>query len=480
MSDPRRTNPEATRRAFVIAAVAVLLAVALRAWPARNAGRSSEQSGARPNIVLIVTDDQRADTLFAMPNVRDLLGGHGVAFPNAFVTTPYCCPSRASILTGLYSHHTGVLSDRPPDGGAPAFDDRSTLATWLHDAGYHTAFVGKYLNAYDRIGETYVPPGWDEWDAIASEPIGSHYYDYTLSENGRLVRYGNDGLDYSTTVLTRRALDFVDGAPTPFFLELAPIAPHRPAIPAPGDAGRFADVSLNHSPAFDEPDLSDKPWAAERAAMSPRAKRFADELRRSMLDSLVEVDRAVGTLVDELGREGVLDRTVIAFTSDNGMLLGEHRLGGKLWPYEESIRVPLVVRSPWIDDAVVDERLALNIDLAPTFAALAGVTPAAGVDGRSFAALLRGDDEPRPWRTAFEVEYLGHEHPPGSPPVYRAVRTERYLFVRYGNGWRELYDLRVDPNELVNLADEASSRDVERSLARLLDRLDAASPHPLD
>jgi N-acetylglucosamine-6-sulfatase len=476
MSDPTPiTTSTATRRAFVVAGVAILVAVVVVALPRSNGGRPAARSG-RPNIVLILTDDQRFDTLAAMPNVRRLLGGHGITFRNAFVTTPFCCPSRASILTGLYSHHTGVLSDSPPDGGAPAFDDRSTIATWLHDAGYRTAFVGKYLNAYDRVGPTYVPPGWDEWDAIASEPIASRYYDYTLNENGRLVPYGSTEVDYSTTVLTRRALAFLGRTEAPFFLELAPIAPHRPSTPAPGDAGRFADTPLHRSPAFDEADVSDKPWASSRPPMSPAAVRFELGVRRSMLDALAEVDRSVAAIVDELRARGQLSNTVIAFTSDNGMLLGEHRIGGKLWPYEESIRVPLVVRSPWIDHEVVDRRLVLNLDLAPTFAAVAGLAPGSPVDGMSFADALHARVDAEPWRTAFEVEYLGQEHPMGAPPDYRGVRTTRFLYVRYTNGWRELYDLRTDPDELQNLAGDPDQRRREAALATLLHHLASAPP----
>jgi N-acetylglucosamine-6-sulfatase len=476
MSDPTSTaTSTATRRAFVIAGVAIVLAVVVVAVPWSNGDRRAARS-ARPNIVLVLTDDQRFDTLAAMPSVRRLLGGHGITFPNAFVTTPFCCPSRASILTGLYSHHTGVLSDSPPDGGAPAFDDRSTIATWLHDAGYRTAFVGKYLNAYDRVGPTYVPPGWDEWDAIASEPIASRYYGYTLNENGRLVRYGSTDVDYSTTVLTRRALAFLGTTRAPFFLELAPIAPHRPSTPAPGDAGTFAGTPLPRPPAFDEADVSDKPWASSRPPMSAAAIRFELGVRRSMLDALAEVDRSVAAIVDELRARGQLSNTVIAFMSDNGMLLGEHRIGGKLWPYEESIRVPLLVRSPWIDHAVVDPRLVLNIDLAPTFAAVAGVAQGSPVDGLSFADALHGRTDPEPWRTAFEVEYLGHEHPAGAPPDYRGVRTTRFLYVRYANGWRELYDLRRDPDELRNLAGDPGLRRREATLRALLDRLATAPP----
>jgi arylsulfatase A-like enzyme len=275
-------------------------------------------------------------------------------------------------------------------------------------------------------------------------------------------------------VLTRRALAFLGKTEAPFFLELAPIAPHRPSTPAPGDAGRFADAPLSRPPAFDEADVSDKPWASNRPPMSPAMIRFELGVRRSMLDALAEVDRSVAAIVDELRARGQLSNTVIAFMSDNGMLLGEHRIGGKLWPYEESIRVPLVVRSPWIDHAVVDPRLVLNIDLAPTFAALAGVAPGSPVDGRSFADALHGRTDPEPWRTAFEVEYLGHEHPPGAPPDYRGVRTTRFLYVRYANGWRELYDLRTDPDELRNLAGDPDQRRREAALSALLRELASA------
>jgi N-acetylglucosamine-6-sulfatase len=450
-----------------------VVALALSALPT-GGGPERVPTSTRPNIVLILTDDQRADTLWAMPHVRSLLGAHGVTFPNAFVTTPFCCPSRASILTGLYSHHTGVLSDGPPDGGAPAFDDRSTIATWLSSAGYETAFVGKYLNAYRLLGPTYVPPGWDRWDAIESEPIASRYYGYTLNQDGRLVRYGSTDLDYSTAVLGRLGLDFLRTARPPFFLELAPIAPHGPAVPAPGDSGRFADATPAGPPSFDEADVSDKPWAGTRPAMSPEAVGSVTRLQRSMLESLLEVDRAVRAIVAELRAGGQLSNTVIVFTSDNGVLLGEHRMRGKMWPYEEAIRVPLVIRSPWISEPLVDRRLALNIDLAPTLADLAGVAPATPVDGSSFASLLRGDQAGGRWRRAFVVEYLGDQHPPGAPPDYTAIRTSRSLYVRYANGWRELYDLRADPFELANLASDPLEADRVRALRALLARLEAA------
>lgn len=443
-------RPPAARRSLAIAGVALVLAWGLHDLP--RLASTARPSAARPNIVLIVTDDQRADTLWAMPAVRRLLSAHGVTFTNAFATTPLCCPSRASIFTGQYSHRTGVLSNNAPDGGAPAFDDSSTIATWLSSAGYETALVGKYLNRYAQLGPTYIPPGWDRWYAIASDPTASRYYDYTLNDNGHLATYGASELDYSTAVLGRLAVRFLGSARPPFFLALNAIAPHAPAHAAPVDEGAAMTVPDPRPPSFDEADVSDKPWGETRARMSGEAIAAASRLRVSMLRSLLEVDRAVEAIVDELTSTGQISNTVVALTSDNGMLLGEHRLHGKLWPYEESIRVPLVIRTPWTSTPVIDERLVLNIDLAPTFAELAGVTPDIPVDGRSLAPLLRSKTADERWRRGFVVEYLGHEHPSGGPPPYQGARTERFLYVEYSNGWRELYDLRRDPYQLDDLA----------------------------
>jgi arylsulfatase A-like enzyme len=415
-------------------------------------------------VILIVTDDQRWDSLWAMPNVRRLLAGNGVTFTNAFVTTSYCCPSRASILTGQYSRHTGVLSDSPPDGGAPVFRDRSTLATWLHAAGYQTALIGKYLNAY-RPAEGVVPPGWSQWDAIEDVTPGVHYYDYTLDQDGRSVPYGSEAADYSTTVLSALADRFLRRATAPFFLYLAPSAPHAPAKSAPGDPVTVAAPPLT-SPSFNEPDVSDKPWGSRVRSMSTKGIRDLRSLRGKMLASLLGVDRAIASMVAVLSRRGQLKNTVIVFTSDNGYLWGEHRLLRKIWPYEESIRVPLVVMVPWLAGGRTDPHLALNIDLAPTIARLAHVTPGLKADGRSLVPLLEG--APAPSRRAFVVEYLGHEYTAPGPPRFEAIRTERYLYVEYENGWRELYDLAGDPLELSNLAGLPAVAALQARLAKQL------------
>ena len=435
----------------------------------------AQDKAKRPNVVFILSDDEREDGTAVMPNVRTLLQQHGVTFTNNHVTTSMCGPSRASILTGMYSHHTGVVENFG-DGSYPRFDTASNLAVWLHDAGYDTGLVGKYLNDYTIDGDHVVPPGWSDWQVIDSVPE-EKYYDYTLNENGDLVHFGSSPSDYSTTVLTQKAVDFIDAAKKPFFLYFAPVAPHLPAIPAPQDAGALKDLPPLSDPAVNEMDITDKPWAAwHDRLMTGRALAYTDQVREHQLETLLAVDRAVGQVVDALRQKGELDRTVIFYTSDNGFLWGEHRLGGKIWPYEPSTNVPLIVRMPWATGGTVDHEPVLNIDFAPTIAQLAGVTPASPVDGASFAPFLEGRTEP--WRKAYLVEYLGRsELSQGGPPPFVAVHTSRFLYVEYRNGWRELYDLRRDPWELQNVASDPAYATVRASLHILLDRLYAAKPH---
>ena len=442
-------------------------------------------AAARPNVILIVTDDQRWDSVWSMPNVRHDLQDHGVTFTNAFVTTSFCCPSRASILTGQYSHHTGVYSDRGPNGGAPAFRDTSTVATWLQGAGYRTALVGKYLNEYNLMAH-HIPPGWSQWDALANADPALHYYDYTMNQNGRLVHYGSRPRDYADTVLGSIALRFVQTARPPFFLEFAPIAPHLPAPPAPGDRGRFAGTALPMRPNYNEADVGDKPWSGMFRPLLPADAVTLRTYWDTALASLQDVDRSIGSMVAALRADGQLRNTVFLFTSDNGMLLGEHRLGErKIWPYEESIRVPLVVAGAGISDpGRRSPDLALNIDIAPTIAQLAGVRPGLPQDGRSLVPLLR--NEHPPWRRAFVVEYLGAgNHGDGFVAPFDGIRTTRYLYVRYGplrmvpgeprvpypNGTRELYDLARDPYELQNIAADPAEAALRARLGAELQRL---------
>lgn len=421
-----------------------------------------------PNVVLINSDDQRWDTIRYMPRVRRLLAAHGVRFTNAFVTTPVCCPSRASLLTGRYAHHTGVLDNIGPDGGVAAFDDRSTIATWLDDAGYETALVGKYLNGYGATHRCDIPPGWDRWHAITIAP-SEHYYDVTINRNGQIATYGDAPADYQTRLLRRIASDFLRTAREPFFLYLAPSAPHAPAIAAPRDVGAFEGVAPWRPASYDEARAQDKPWRDHVPRMRHGLRAWIDTTRQRMLETIRSLDREIGRLVALLRATGRLDRTVIVFTSDNGFLWGEHRLVSKVWPYEESIRVPLVVRVPWSTEPRVEDRPALNIDLAPTLTHLAGASATAPVDGRSLVPLLRGGDD-EPWRHRFLVEWLGRDLTSTGigPPPYSAIRSDRFLYVEYDNGWRELYDLEADPLQMRNLSDDPSMASVERRLRERL------------
>jgi arylsulfatase A-like enzyme len=458
--------------AFAVLACALAALAAVRTPSADAAPRART----RLNVVFILSDDERVGGSSVMHNVQDLLERHGVTFTNDHVTTSECGPSRASILTGQYAHHTGVIENFGADS-YPRFDTSSNLAVWLHDAGYDTALVGKYLNDYTLDGDHVVPPGWDDWQVLDTVPE-EKYYDYTLNENGSLVHYGSAADDYSTTVLAQKAVDFIRNARRPFFLYFAPVAPHLPAIPAPQDVDRLEHLPPLSNPAINEKDISDKPWERwHERLLTGHALTFEDDIREHQLESLLAVDRAVGQIVDELRARDELDHTVIVYTSDNGFLWGEHRLGGKIWPYEESTHVPLIVRTPWTKaNGTVNRKPILNIDFAPTIAALAGVRPESPVDGESFVPLLHG--RRAHWRDAYLVEYLGKSQLNlGGPPPYVGVHTNRYLYVEYRRGWRELYDLRTDPWELHNVAFDPAYLKRRRSLHVLLDRLEAAPPH---
>jgi N-acetylglucosamine-6-sulfatase len=422
----------------------------------------------RPSIVLIVTDDQRWDTLSAMPSVERLLVDQGVTFENAFVVNSLCCPSRASILTGDYSHTTGVYTNGGDDGGFEGFHDASTVATWLDDDGYQTGLFGKYLNMYPG---RYVPPGWDSWNAIVMGPRrGGYYFDWTLGVGTGLRDYGHDPRDYSTSVLASRAARFIrSAADGPLFLYFAPWAPHGPLVPAPGDARAFDDLFTDRPPSFGEPVVEDKPeYVRNRPASTDGWVAAVDRYRRGQYETLLAVDRAVGSLVRALSESGRLDSTMIVFTSDNGFAWGEHRWLNKQTPYEESIRVPLVVRYPRLgSEPRTVSQLALNIDLAPTFADVAGV-PTPHVDGRSLVPLLAG--ESAPWRNAFLIE---HASTGGTidVPSYCVVRSTHELYAVYATGEEEYYDLATDPFQDSNLAGNPSTTGAQAALEARFHRM---------
>ena len=465
----------------------------------------TNSSSTHPNIVFILTDDLDYDSAQLLPTVRSELIDKGTSFENAFISDSLCCPSRSTILTGLYAHNHGVKSNNPPNGGFPKFAseglEQDTIATRLQQSGYETGLFGKYLNHYPGNDTTHVPPGWDDWQAwgdtwgesegekknakkgnteASSEggeggegESGAEYYGYRLNENGKSVSYGNSTGDYITDVLSSKATDFVQRAASdskPFFLYFAPTAPHGPPVAAERHQGAFAGEEAPRPPSFDEEDVSDKPpWIGDMSRFSSKDEANIDELYRERLESMLAVDDMVGSLIKELEAEGQLENTFIFFASDNGYLLGQHRIqDDKRYPYEESVRTPLFVRGPGVSAGSKIENLVVNTDFAPTFAELAGTSSPPG-DGRSFVPLLQGQD-PSSWRSAVLLESFGQNNKKRDLPAYEAIRTETQKYVEYATEDKELYDLQADPHELDNAYESADSSEIA-DLKRRLDAL---------
>jgi arylsulfatase A-like enzyme len=277
-------------------------------------------------------------------------------------------------------------------------------------------------------------------------------------------------------VLARKAVQFIRQAHHPFFLYFAPVAPHLPAIPDKQDQGKLENIAPIHDPAFNQKHIGKEPWRFwHKDMLSAAAQLYINHVRIRQEESLLALDRSVRSVVQALKARHELNRTVILYTSDNGFLWGEHRLGGKVWPFEESTHVPLIVRAPWTTVPSRNNQPVLNIDLAPTIAELAGIKPGLPEDGRSLVPFLHGQQVP--WRHAFLEEYLGKDllHK-GGPPPYVAVQTRRNLYVEYRNGWRELYNLKKDPWELNNLAGNQRAKLLQSSLSDVLHRLYDAPP----
>ncbi len=478
------------------------LAVALLLFAVRSSLTVAEPAEAEPvppNLVVIITDDQRWDTIVQrypelMPNVSRL-ASEGTYFPNAFVPNSLCCPSRASTLTGTYSHTNGVFGNTSVHGerygGFDAFHDSVTIATALRDADYRTLFVGKYMNGYPHGHWNYVPPGWNRWFAIRS----GAYYRYRAATDGhKSQRFGEARDDYSGRVLTSKAIDYVSRVPEgqPFFLYYAPTAPHSSSPesqvdpgtnnpdPDPRDVGALADMTDwrpasygNHGVTSGSPSyIQEQGWSREEG-------RNVDLARQRQLEALIGADREIGKLVASLP-----PNTAVLFMSDNGRLWGEHRYHSKKVPYEEAIRIPMVLWGPDVGvAAAVDDRLALNIDVAPTLLQLARLpsTVATAVDHyEGNDALVPAEGLSLVGHDVREYFPLEHWDPAGGVPGYCGVRTaDGWMYVRYADafspsaddGFEELYDLNVDPLEMDNLVDDPDSADMLQELHDLAESL---------
>jgi N-acetylglucosamine-6-sulfatase len=408
----------------------------------------------RPNIVLIMTDDQRWDSMAQLPatNARTWR-----RYTRAFVDEPMCCPSRAGTFTGRLPTHTKVQTN----GDGSQLDVSKTFATMLHRNGYQTAFAGKYLNGYPFGRHAYKPPGWDKFYGMTG-PL--RYYDYTIVENGKDVTYGTSEADYSTDVLRNKIVGASKAfSPArPVLLDFAPNAPHRAGLldptPARRDTGSCANTTFPVPPSFNAYDTVSEPtWMAGEPL---RDLTSVQRLERAMCETLRGADTAVSAIFNELAREGRLANTYVVFTSDNGYHFGEHRLLEKGDIYDESVRVPLLVTGPGVVSGT-DARLTSNIDIAPTFLEWAGVTPPKNFfDGTSFAASARGVAKSGP--TAILLRGCRTIAVPGGRGLcggYETnmgmnwgLRTATWKYIEYPDGEKQLFDVVTDPYEMTNLA----------------------------
>jgi N-acetylglucosamine-6-sulfatase len=521
--------------ARVLPLVALVLLLALAgAASARPVGTGSD---GRPNILVVMTDDEAASDVGVMPNVRRLLAGQGTTFADAVDSFPLCCPARATFITGQYAHNHGVAGNFWPYGWYGMKDRANTLPRWLQKAGYTTALIGKWLNGYgarDAHGE--LPKGFSIWRGLL-DVSAYDYFNFVMNIDGHLRAWGDSNFahklvqfanvevtkqtappllavfnqlekvfgpgpytywgaqnsqDYSPDVTGRVTEGLVRQqakARKPFFIWWAPAAPHREDVattlmgrpgvdprPAPRFEARSKRYTLPQPPSFNVPDTS-------VANMRDHAPKLSDnEIQQLQLDyegrsgSLLAVDDHVKRLVSILRQTHQLDNTVIVFLSDNGWLQGQHAIpGDKYLPYDESLRVPFIVRGPGIPrDRAVHGQVS-NIDVAPTLLSWAHARAGRTMDGVSLTPTIR-DTRKRPRRT-LEIEatapFLRGDGPINSwDRPWSGVRTDRWTYVRYKEaGDEQLFDRRADPFELNNLAGDPDYASVKADMAARLAKL---------
>ncbi|MGK2955465.1 MAG: sulfatase family protein [Solirubrobacterales bacterium] len=496
-----------------------------KAWSAPK--KSLSNFGNRPNIVLIQADDLVRSDIRYMPNVQRVIQRGGTTFTNYNAPYPLCGPARASLLTGQLAHNNGVLANfKGNDGGYYRLRDlpgrrneKNSLGPWMHQAGYRTGFVGKYLNDYGTLDRTEIPSGWDSWKALIDQSTYD-YYNYAMNLNGKVKYWGDPtyaeshlelgtmavtdtpttfgelfaafqeaydpfdyfgwqrSRDYTMDVNGKMANQFVQGSVKsrkPFFLYYATPGPHaedtnhlqglRPGAPDPDPRPpkryehTFDNVKLPEPPAFNEADVSDKASnVSGLAELTEEQIETVTKSYRGRLGTVKSIDDQVGKIVKSLKRSGELDDSILMFTSDNGYLQGEHRLAAsKFMPYENALRIPMLMSGPGINANQRLSGVGLDIDIAPTVVAAAKAKAGRLMDGISLLAAAKGQkklpkrnipmEAERPLfkfttpLTAFDVPFYG-------------VKTDRYKYIHWSFEERELYDMKKDPNELENIAND--------------------------
>ena len=424
---------------------------------------------APPNFVVIMTDDQTLETVVQMGQTASagLFGDvtkDGTTFLNSYVVVSQCGPSRASFLTGQYPHNHGLYSNNTSPNGYASFSEASTLATWLQQSGYRTGLIGKYINGYGSVlhvggvgpPSLWVPPGWNDWEAF----VAPNYYNYQINVNGALETHGSTAADYSTDVLAAKAANFITASGGgPFFLWVTLNAPHDPFTPPPRYATAYAGVAGPRRVGWNEADMSDKPaWLRALPLLGPAGSNvvpWIDATHDGQMGALLAVDDAIVTILGALNTSGALPNTYVIFTSDNGYMKGEHRIPyDKIVAYDQSAKVPLIIRGPNVLAERTRSEIVSNIDVTATILDLAGIMPGRIIDGTSFRQMLSTpvttpihNYQLLEFMVNFPQPYPVSTGPSYTIPAFGAVVSGSYKYIKSDTGEIELYDRTADPFE---------------------------------
>ena len=491
-------------------------------------GETSHAASSKPNVIMFTTDDQTFRDMAFMTKTQALIGNQGASFLHAYASDPLCCPSRVTVQTGDYAHNTGVLGNTPPAGGYSSFNDKNDLPLWLQSAGYRTIHIGKMPNGFGEVtNQNYVPPGWGPFaGGIGPSSKGefygflgppSAYTGFTLDQNGIDKTYSSD--DYSTDVYGNLAVSRINNhltnfPDTPLYMQVQFFAPHDPATPAPQYANAFAGAPLPIDPSFNEKNVTDKPgWIRKIRRFGPGLIAKIQTRYQHRLETLLSVDDAVEKIVNDLQEKGALANTYLIFTSDQGLMQGQHRLHqGKFVAYDPSTQVPLEIRGPGIPAGSQPRALVWNGDITSTILQMTGAQPGLPQDGQSMLKYAQNPTLKSTRPILFETGPPGTSFEPGTAaaakaggavkvskyvknldldhtaqfaraivaPRYRGIRTGRYLLVKYGDGSREMYDLAHDPLELNSVYKSSAYFPVRKFLLKHLSRLTRCSGAPCD